>query len=212
MSRFGQTAILQAAISVWSSAGAVTLKTTPYFELKNQIADAINTADSLQLEFIKYILMMAELETRHVLERLGSQLDETVQELPSSEHRFIPPLPHDPAENAVGGWRWDAKHDRLSIDPAVALLVHVPIDIHDATASLAKLMSIVHAQDRQRLNGAVRRTVMEGEVLCVAFRIVEPSGKFRWILAIGRAAFDEKVDVLSVSGTIINLTEDGRTG
>lgn len=186
------------------------MKTTPYFDLKNQIADAINTADSLRLEFIKYILMMAELETRHVLEKLAPQQDEAVRELPPSEHRFIPSLAHDPAANAVGGWQWDAKHDLLSIDPAVALLVHVPTVIHDATASLAKLISIVHAQDRQRLNGAVRRAVMEGEVLCVAFRIIQPSGKLRWILAIGRAAFDDKIDLLSLSGTIINLTEEGR--
>lgn len=139
-----------------------------------------------------------------------SPTDEAVRELPPSEHRFIPSLAHDPAANAVGGWQWDAKHDLLSIDPAVALLVHVPTVIHDATASLAKLISIVHAQDRQRLNGAVRRAVMEGEVLCVAFRIIQPSGKLRWILAIGRAAFDDKIDLLSLSGTIINLTEEGR--
>lgn len=188
------------------------LKTTSYFDLQNQIADAISTADSLRLDFVKYILMMAELETRHIVRKLAFLQDEAVRELPPCEHKFIPPLPEDPAVNIVGRWRWDAKSDRLSIDPALALLVQIPTDTDNATASLAKFMSIVHAQDRQRLNGAVRRTLMEGGVLCVAFRIIEPSGQLRWILAVGRAAFDERIDLMNLSGTIIDLTDDNRTG
>lgn len=188
------------------------MKTTSYFDLKNRIADAVVMADSLGLDFVKYILMMAELEMRYAVKKLAFQLDEAVQELPPSEHRFIPPLPSDPMVNVIGGWRWNAKSDHLSVDAAVAALLNIAASIQDTTASLAKLISLVHPEDRQRLNGAVRRAMMEGDVLCVAFRTTEPSGKFRWLLAVGRAAFDQNIDLVGLSGTIINLTEEDRTG
>lgn len=155
--------------------------------------------------------MMAELEIQKLLEKTApdqSEYSDAVQELPPSEHKFIAPLPTDLAPNIVGSWRWDAKRNLFSVDPAIALLLQIQTNIEDATAALAKLIAIVHPEDRQRLHGAVRRAIMDGQVLCMTFRIIEPRGAPRLILALGRAAFDDRVEVASFSGMIIDLTEE----
>jgi len=62
---------------------------------------------------------------------------------------------------------------------------------HEMPDSYAEVLDRVHPEDRERRQAAVDHAVASGEDLEVEYRIITKSGRARWILARGRAEYDE---------------------
>ncbi|UJR83658.1 PAS domain S-box protein [Sandaracinus amylolyticus] len=81
---------------------------------------------------------------------------------------------------------------------------HDPID-------LASVMSLVHADDRDRIEEAVRAWVLEGRrEIELEARVVHRDGTHRWLLARGAMVLDANGRALRFAGTTVDITDRRR--
>ena len=105
------------------------------------------------------------------------------------------------AAGRMGIFEWDAAKDRLSWDEAERQLFGVGSD--SAPTTVAEFMALVHPEDRQRLENAIRTA----EPFEDEYRILHPDGTVRWIAERGVAASDQSGRLLRVIGVNYDVTE-----
>jgi PAS domain S-box-containing protein len=107
----------------------------------------------------------------------------------------------------LGVWEWN-------IATGVMVWVDNPEPIHGVThgssGALVGFRAAVHADDRTRVDEAIRRAVEDGATYDIEFRSVWPDGTVHWIAAKGKVIRDPRGRPSRMLGTAMEITERRR--
>ena len=106
----------------------------------------------------------------------------------------------------LGDWSWDAATDVVTLSDTAALIFNVP---PGPQMTWAELRGLLHVEDRERARTAVERAAAEHSDYDIEYRVVGPkgSGDMRWVLAKGRALYDDAGRVTGMLGVVQDTTE-----
>jgi signal transduction histidine kinase/ActR/RegA family two-component response regulator len=109
------------------------------------------------------------------------------------------------AENAeIGLWFWDLAENKLYSTPTCNDLFEVPAyDILTYDSFLAS----VHADDRERIEAALKYSQQNGTKYNEEYRVVYSDGRIEWISSEGRSFLDENGAPREMMGTFRKITE-----
>ena len=124
--------------------------------------------------------------------------------LRASEARFQLALD---AASAVGTWDWDVKNDLVYADARVAKLYSVDRERAAAGAPIAEFIDGIHPGDRERVGEEIRRAIETANEFESEYRFLSSGGSVRWVLARGRAHYDEDGEVTRFPGVTVDITE-----
>jgi len=71
---------------------------------------------------------------------------------------------------------------------------------------LAGYLALVHPDDRERMEAAIRRTLAEGEELQEEYRMFGPDANERWFNVQGRVEYDDRGQPLRIRGVSADIT------
>jgi signal transduction histidine kinase/PAS domain-containing protein len=115
--------------------------------------------------------------------RAERELRRSEAELRASEERLQLALS---AGNSIGTWDWDVVADRVVADARFASLYNVDPELAKAGAPIAEFFAGIHPDDTERVQAEVAKALETGEPLVSEYRLVQPDGGIRWIVAHGR--------------------------
>lgn len=103
----------------------------------------------------------------------------------------------------LGLWEWDVVRD--------AIWTNEVVDARTGTSGpkptgLAGYLSLVHPDDRERVEAAIRRTLAEAVELQEEYRMTGPDGKGRWFDVQGRVEYDDRRQPLRLRGVSADIT------
>ncbi len=104
----------------------------------------------------------------------------------------------------LGSWEFDIATQMFS--SAAHSRANFGLGPDDPFERLEDVVARVHPDDRERRRTAIDRAIATGEDLDVEYRIVKPDGEIGWILARGRAAFEDGKAV-RLAGISLDITE-----
>ena len=103
-------------------------------------------------------------------------------------------------------WSWDVPRRELWMNTIGRTLFGLR---EGANADLDTLLAVVHADDRDRVRGAIDQTIRDGGALEQEFRLAVPGAATRW--AVTRAQLErEAPDVALLRGVTVDITERRR--
>ena len=103
----------------------------------------------------------------------------------------------------LGLWEWDVVRD--------AIWTNEVVDARTGTSGpkptgLAGYLSLVHPDDRERVEAAIRRTLAEAVELQEEYRMTGPDGEGRWFDVQGRVEYDDRRQPLRLRGVSADIT------
>ena len=105
----------------------------------------------------------------------------------------------------MGVWFWSAADNRLTWDDTLRRMYGVGPD--ERIAGYDDFISRVHPDDREFVEGTVRRALAEGGRLDYEFRILLPDGRVRWIADQGRVVPAENGGATGMTGACTDVTD-----
>lgn len=108
----------------------------------------------------------------------------------------------------VGVWYWDVQNNRMIGDRNLLRLFGVQSD--DDGVPLEEYIERLHDDDRDRVIQAVEDVLARGGAYSEEYRIVQPDGRERWILARGRVELDDDGKPISFPGVAVDVTDRRR--
>ena len=105
----------------------------------------------------------------------------------------------------MGVWFWSAADNRLTWDDTLRRMYGVGPD--ERIAGYDDFISRVHPDDREFVEGTVRRALAEGGRLDYEFRIRLPDGRVRWIADQGRVVPAEDGGPAGMTGACTDVTD-----
>jgi PAS domain S-box-containing protein len=124
-------------------------------------------------------------------------------ELDENEERLRQAL----AAAGAGTWEWDARTGRLSLSDAAARLLG--LDPVEVLAPAADAWSVIHPDDRARIEDGLVRVAETGAGYDLECRVVGPGGE-RWVSLRGELLRDEGRNPLRAAGVVMDVTERKR--
>ena len=92
----------------------------------------------------------------------------------------------DAVGHSIGMWDWDVVNDRVTADAGFARLYGVDPETASAGAPLALFSRHIHDDDAARVRAAIDDAVASGGTFDCEYRLVQPDGSARWVVAQGR--------------------------
>ena len=105
----------------------------------------------------------------------------------------------------VGIWEWDFATNRLVWNDELILMWGWPAGASDLT--LENVMSMVLPEDRTHLELALDRSVRDGTICDVEYRVRRHDDAIRWIAAKGRAEYDSARRPARMMGVALDITD-----
>lgn len=133
-----------------------------------------------------------------------SALTETEHRLALSEQRLTAALG---ASGMVGVWDWDLRSDIVHSDANFARIYNVDPKLAEAGAPISAFVQTFHRDDQPAFNEALQQTLQEGRDFVSEYRLRQPDGSYRWILARGRLIRDKDGKPARLPGAAIDITE-----
>jgi PAS domain S-box-containing protein len=84
----------------------------------------------------------------------------------------------------LGSWEWDLKTGKLAGSPLSFALFGLPAD---TDFNFGMFLSMIHPDDRARVDEAMKQTLADHSEYDVEYRVVWPDGSDRWMAAKGQA-------------------------
>ena len=108
----------------------------------------------------------------------------------------------------VGSWRWDLRAETFTLSDETLRIHGLPPGAPPADAQVL-LQSLVHPEDRERLNGIMEDILAGGEGRDVTFRITRTDGEVRWLATTGHRVLEHGEDgrPTVLMGTVQDVTE-----
>ncbi|WP_169157540.1 PAS domain S-box protein [Brasilonema bromeliae] len=108
----------------------------------------------------------------------------------------------------MGTWDWNVRTNAVTWSPSLEAIHGLPAGTFAGTfeASVAD----VHPDDRERVLGAVRRTLEEDLDYHLEYRVVWPNGSQHWVEARGQLLKDERGRPERMTGVCVEITERKR--
>ncbi len=114
------------------------------------------------------------------------------------------------AENAeIGLWFWDYKENRIYSTPRCNELFELPAY---ETLKYEEFRATIHPDDREFVDGFLRKSRIEGIKYEEEFRLLYSDGTIEWICAEGKSFLDEAGKPLRMMGVIQKITEKKLAG
>lgn len=114
------------------------------------------------------------------------------------------------AENAeIGLWFWDYKENRIYSTPRCNELFELPAY---ETLKYEEFRATIHPDDREFVDGFLRKSRIEGIKYEEEFRLLYSDGTIEWICAEGKSFLDEVGKPLRMMGVIQKITEKKLAG
>jgi PAS domain S-box-containing protein len=107
---------------------------------------------------------------------------------------------------AVASWVWDIQADRVFADRNLARLFSVPPEVA-CGGPLAAYLPTIHAQDRERVTASIARSVEARGPYEEEYRIIQPDGSSRWVVARGRVISDSVGRAVRMPGVLFDVTD-----
>jgi PAS domain S-box-containing protein len=108
---------------------------------------------------------------------------------------------------AVGTWEWDVDADELVVDARFARLFGVPPDAAADGLPLDAYVSAVAEVDRGRVERAAETALDACGEFQEEFRVHDPDGERRWVLASGRVKCDGDGNARRFPGALVDITD-----
>ncbi len=105
----------------------------------------------------------------------------------------------------IGSWRWDVTDDRHQWSEETYRIYG--LDPHQPPTTYPEVQRYFTAQSWQTLTQAVERCLHDGSPYICDAEVIRPDGTHRWITVRGEAICDGEGTVLSLIGTIQDITE-----
>jgi PAS domain S-box-containing protein len=114
------------------------------------------------------------------------------------------------AGRAIGTWDWDVPSDRVVADARFAELYGADPEKARAGAPLVEFFRGIHPDDAARVEADIAATLANGGLFSSEYRLVQPDGDLRWVVAEGRATLDENGAPLRMAGVTFDIGERKR--
>lgn len=135
-------------------------------------------------------------------DRTASKLAE--ERLAKSEERLNLALG---ASSLIGIWDWDLLADVVYADANFARVYDVDPNLAERGAPLADYLRNFHPEDIDDFRAELDRTLDAADEFSCEYRIVQPDGSVRWLLARGRVVLDDNGTPVRFPGASIDITD-----
>jgi PAS domain S-box-containing protein len=108
----------------------------------------------------------------------------------------------------MGLWFWDLVTDKLEFTQQCKLLFGLA---PDAAMSYPIFLNILHPEDRDRVNQAVERALVDKTEYSIEYRAIWSDGSEHWIAAKGRGFYKQNGEAIRMMGTVQEITERKQT-
>jgi PAS domain S-box-containing protein len=111
------------------------------------------------------------------------------------------------ASQGVGTWDWDVVNDRVVTDAGFARLYGVEGGRGEQGAPITDFFSAIHPEDADRVRAAIDDTLLSGKPFAEEYRLVQPDGSNRWVIARGQALRGETGELARFPGVTFDITQ-----
>ena len=115
------------------------------------------------------------------------------------------------ASGTIGIWDWDLKADVIYADANYARLYDVDAERGAQGVPGSDYTRRVHPEDRAVFDAALDRLLAGTEDFSHEYRVLQPDGSVRWVLARGRLVRDRDGTPLRFPGASVDITERKRS-
>ena len=129
---------------------------------------------------------------------------EAARRLTDSETRLQQALS---AGRGIGTWDWDVVSDHVFADERFARMYSVDPEKARIGAPLAEFFTGIHPEDAPRVQADIAETLSTGALFSSEYRLVQPDGEDRWVLAEGAATFGDTGAPVRMAGVTFDITE-----
>jgi signal transduction histidine kinase/PAS domain-containing protein len=136
--------------------------------------------------------------------RAERELRRSEAEVRASEERFQMALS---AGNSIGTWDWDVVADRVVADARFAALYNVDPERAKVGAPIAEFFAGIHPDDVGGVQAEVAKGMETGEPFSSEYRLPQPDGDERWVVAEGRCVLSPDGKPLRFSGLSFDMTD-----
>lgn len=109
----------------------------------------------------------------------------------------------------IGTWTWDVANDRVQGDRACFRLFAISPEKGDGSPA-SRFLRAIHPDDRDAVAASLRRAVESGDRFEADYRVVQPDGSVRWVVARSRVVRDDAGRASSLPGVVVDVTERKR--
>lgn len=109
----------------------------------------------------------------------------------------------------IGNWEWRPDTNQFTASAELCRLMG--IRPQDFGGTLDAFLQVVHSEDRERVNDALKRILTERKPCDIDHRIVLPNGADFTVHLQAEAVFDDQLKALSVVGTAQDISERKRS-
>lgn len=127
-----------------------------------------------------------------------------LRELASNEDRLQMALS---AGNSVGTWDWDVAANCVTADHRFADLYGVDRQQAATGAPIKKFFVNVQIDDLIRLRAEIGEALKTGQAFASEYRLVQPDGAVRWVMAQGQAILDDSGQAIHFPGVTFDITD-----
>ncbi len=106
----------------------------------------------------------------------------------------------------LGAWTHDLSADRFSVTPPLGRVLDLAPQ-ERAGVPLARVLSLIHAEDRPRLASLLAASLEGGSPFEVEFRLGAGGRDTRWLRLMGRTVVDGRRGTVRARGLAFDLTE-----
>lgn len=104
----------------------------------------------------------------------------------------------------VGSWEWEPETNHVMWSEGMLDILGIDADTFSGTMDEA--LQFIHPEDRTLVAETARRTLETGEPYPIEYRGIRQDGKVRHLWAVGKAMRDESGAVVTVFGTVQDIT------
>jgi PAS domain S-box-containing protein len=108
----------------------------------------------------------------------------------------------------IGTWHLDLRSGIATYDESLNRIFG--LEPKESRAALTTRLSLIHADDRERVKTTVNAAIRNRTEFSLEFRIVRPDGEIRWLRDRGRIFVDETGDATEATGAVMDVTERRR--
>lgn len=106
----------------------------------------------------------------------------------------------------IGSWKMLIGSGVVTGDKQLAKILHVTAKSLSRGLKAQDFWAKVHAEDRPRVEDAVRQSIKDNEIFDEGFRITLPTGEKRWMLIRGKVEKEQSAERI-LSGVLVDVTE-----
>lgn len=110
------------------------------------------------------------------------------------------------SRQVAGLWDWDVPRDLVTSDARFAELYGVPPERARVGASIAEFFKSIHPDDLPAVAESIRQALATGDWFSEEYRLVQPGGDVRWVVAEGQATMGPNGQPVRFPGISFDIT------